>query len=205
MFAQQVVECASHSEAQPMSPSIQAAAGIIPFKQPTNLHPSQRKLFRWNAVITESDQGTKQQCSANRSPKFIPTTITDDEIKRRTGFSTINNLLGYIIIICNGDIERIKGVRRESLTWFEHFFLYFEWTYHSTVQRKTDLTNEWGIDYRYVNNIKDSVSAIEISSLRGWPLVATFEEDMELRDWQKWSAYNGKRAIFHDMTNIKCP
>ena len=64
MFAQQVVECASHCEAQPISPSVQAAAGLVPFKQPTNSHPVHDKLFLWNAVIPDQDQGTKQQRSA---------------------------------------------------------------------------------------------------------------------------------------------
>jgi hypothetical protein len=202
LVAQQVVECSSPDTPSPICPSVSKAAGLVPSKTVTNSHPSSRKLFQWKAI---SSSTTKQSRSADKAPRYNPTTITNVEVKRRTGFSSINNLLAYIIIICNGDFERIRSVRRTSLMWFEHFFLYFEWTYHNTCNRQTDLEDEWGIDHRHINNIKDSVAALEMAALQSWPLLATYAEDMELRDATKWSAYHGKRAIFHDMTNIPCP
>ena len=51
----------------------------------------------------------------------------DRRIKRKTGFDTEEDLLSFIFIACNGDIERIKGKTKGStLTWYEDWFCFFE-------------------------------------------------------------------------------
>ena len=66
----------------------------------------------------------------------------------------------YIVIICNGDFSRI-GERRSSLTWFEEWFLYFEWKFGQTARRQVDLEKAWGIHNPRINAIKDHKAAIK--------------------------------------------
>ena len=40
------------------------------------------------------------------SPKFTYETLTNDEVKRRTGFSDKQLMLVFIIVVCNGDHEK---------------------------------------------------------------------------------------------------
>jgi hypothetical protein len=48
------------------------------------------------------------------------------EVQRRTGFTDNSALLTYIFVVCNGDINTIKK-RTSSLTWYEEWFLHFEY------------------------------------------------------------------------------
>ena len=109
MMAQQVIECSSRDASQPISPSVSIAAGLLPSKDPTDKHPRSKKLFKWSTVSSPRKKSTPssqslQRRTVNDNVKYNPATISDEEVKRRTGFSSINNLLAYIIIICNGDL-----------------------------------------------------------------------------------------------------
>ena len=125
------------------------------------------------------------------------------EVKRRTGFSTAKRLMKYVIIICNGNLEKLQK-RVSDLTWFEEWFLYFEWTYGHTCTRSIDLEREWGLEGNRptVNAIKDCKLAIEMAALQSWPRFATYEEDAALKKKGKWSQYDGQRVIMWDMTNV---
>ena len=52
----------------------------------------------------------------------------DKEVKRRTGFETELDLLSMIVVLCNGDFERMKKTS-SVLTWYEEFFFFFEMLY----------------------------------------------------------------------------
>ena len=52
--------------------------------------------------------------------------MSDKEIKRRTGFTSEAALLSYIFVVYNGDIETVLK-RTSSLTWYEEWFLVFEY------------------------------------------------------------------------------
>ena len=43
------------------------------------------------------------------SPTFTYETLTDDEVKRRTGFSDKQLMLAFIIMVCNGDHEKLTS------------------------------------------------------------------------------------------------
>lgn len=110
-------------------------------------------------------------------------------------------MIAYIVIVCNGDFERIRK-RKSPLTWFEEWFLYFEWKWHQTCRRQEDLEAEWDIAHQYINDVKDCKAAQEMAALLSWPRFASFHEDLALRDKVKWSKYEKHRPIFWDMTNI---
>ncbi len=128
-------------------------------------------------------------------------TISDEQVQRRTGFSSRLNMIAYIITICNGCPDRIRR-RRTPLTWFEEWFLYFEWSYHQTCRRTVDLEAEWGINRRFLINVKDCKAALEMAALHSWPRFASYAEDMDLRKQSKWGRYDGYRPVMWDMTNI---
>ena len=68
-------------------------------------------------------------------PKVKPATMADKEVKRQTGFKDRNTLLAYIVVICNGDFDRVRK-RCTVLTWFEEWVLYFEWSCGHTNLRR---------------------------------------------------------------------
>mmetsp|Transcript_55395 Transcript_55395/g.117760 ORF Transcript_55395/g.117760 Transcript_55395/m.117760 type:complete len:106 (-) Transcript_55395:496-813(-) len=88
------------------------------------------------------------------------------------------------------------------LTWFEEWFLYFEWSYHQTCRRTVDLEAEWGINRCFLVNVKDCKAALEMAALNSWPRFASYAEDMDLRKQSKWGRYDGYRPVMWDMTNI---
>mmetsp|Transcript_23884 Transcript_23884/g.47393 ORF Transcript_23884/g.47393 Transcript_23884/m.47393 type:complete len:169 (+) Transcript_23884:2255-2761(+) len=139
----------------------------------------------------------KKQLSAQKPPTVLPT-MDCSEVKRRTGFCNVSTLLAYVIVVCNGDFDRIRK-RRTSLTWFEEWFLYLEWKYHATNLRQQDMEAAWGIDKRFINHVKDCKAALDMAAFLSWPRFASFEEDKKLRNPQKWAKYDKYRVIQWDM------
>lgn len=68
---------------------------------------------------------------------------TDSEIHRGTGFFSKKQMLAFIVIACNGNID-IIGKTNTSLTWYEEWIFYFEWMYHKSVSRWIDAKVIWG-------------------------------------------------------------
>ena len=61
----------------------------------------------------------------------------DEEVKRRTGFQSLKHLLAFIILICNGDHN--KMIRKTlKLTWLEEWFFIFEYMWGRTIIRWWD-------------------------------------------------------------------
>ena len=67
-----------------------------------------------------------------------PGCTSPKEIKRRTGFDDEKIMLAYIVVICNGDSEKMFS-SKSRLTWFEEWFLYFEALWGRTWTRWEDL------------------------------------------------------------------
>jgi hypothetical protein len=183
-------------------------AGIVPTK---------RRSGEWNWQFTRVDnkkttnaEGAKSDQQKHRryvmkqrqTPKVLPL-IKDSDVKRRTGFAAASDLIAYVITICNADFDRIQK-RTSSLTWFEEWFLFFEWSYGHTCVRQCDLAAVWGLEEnRYtINKIIDCKLALEMAAMQSWPRFAAFEEDKALRKSSKWSSYDGERVIMWDMTNV---
>ena len=58
-------------------------------------------------------------------PVAHPFSVSDEEVHDLTGFRTLEMVLSYIIVVCDGDSERICSCKSE-LSWFEEWFFYFE-------------------------------------------------------------------------------
>ena len=122
-------------------------------------------------------------------------------MKRRTGFPSEKALLAYIFIICNGDVNTIKQ-RQTSLTWYEEFFLHFEYIWSRSLTRIIDLQMTYGIYPREITNLLAAKYDIEFLALRSWPIYASYEEDKKLMK-EKWRRkYPKSRPVMWDMTNV---
>ena len=200
--------------ATPINPSIAANAGFVESRKAPKAPPHSKRLFKVVRVGKPSYPDRKKETSpkkkkqkdtprncASHQPPGVCLSVSDNEVKRKTGFPSLSSLLAYIIVVCNGDFDRIRE-RMSPLTWFEEWFRYFEWKWHQTCRRQEDCESEWGIEHRYVNKVKDCKGALEMAALLSWPRFASFDEDYTLRDNEKWSKYKNARPIFWDMTNI---
>ena len=111
-------------------------------------------------------------------------------------------MLKYIMIVCNGDFNKMKQ-RQSSLTWFEEWMLFFEMIWGKTHTRVKDLVGLFRLDkndtfYHIVDHKLDLV----LECRRSWPLYSSFEEDALLRK-EKWNEkYEGVRVVMWDDTNI---
>ena len=56
-------------------------------------------------------------------PKVLPGKIENLEVKRRTNFGSEAEMLLFVFVVCNGDVDVMTGVQ-SSMTWYEEWFLY---------------------------------------------------------------------------------
>jgi hypothetical protein len=52
--------------------------------------------------------------------------ISDEMMKKRTGFVNESAMLAFVCAVCNGDIQKIKETHTSNFTWYEEWMLYFE-------------------------------------------------------------------------------
>ena len=169
---QRIAELTSPDSRRPSPttcPAVEKTAGFVEEKdKPSALSPNQKKRFGFKEVkgsLLKHKNGStaksmeKKQLSAHKPPTVF-LNMAASEVKRRTGFCDVETLLAYVIVICNGDFEKIRN-RVTSLTYFEEWFMYLECKFHETNLRQTDLEAAWGIDGIYINRVKDSKSAID--------------------------------------------
>ena len=106
--------------------------------------------------------------------------MSDSEVKRQTGFPREIALLSYIFIVCNGDISIIKE-RKTSLTWYEEWFLHFEYKWGKSLTRLTVVSSTYRISWRYSEDIFNAKYDIEYCALLSWPMYAWYKEYVKMR------------------------
>ena len=144
----------------------------------------------------------KQRQEHSVLPPTVGLDLSDEEVKRRTGFPTLGHLLSYIFIVCNGDIDVVMD-RRSVLTWFEAWFMHFEFKWGRTLARAKDVSATYGPNPSVVRKEIALKYEIERRARDRWPTYATYDEDLRLRNEEKWGAkYNGLRPVMWDMANI---
>ena len=145
-----------------------------------------------------SNTGTINNNSSIATPtKYIPKVTpgqTDSEIHRRTGFFSEKQMLAFIVIVCNGDIETIARTNT-TLTWYEEWFFYFEWMSHKSVSRWIDAEAVWNKCHKRLNVVFLEKLKIVRKCQELWPDYASFEEDKDLRH-RYW---DGKLIFFSDI------
>ena len=130
-------------------------------------------------------------------------------IKRKTGFDSENDMLAFIFVVCNGDIQKIMETTHLSvLTWYEEWCIYFEKMWGRTNRRWIDMAcpiDGFGIAKETIIRIFDSKAMMVNTCLNSWPAYASLDEDIMFGNKEMQKRYAGSRIIFWDMTSIKIP
>ena len=181
-----------------INPIVKKAAQLENHVRDRSLPHSSKHFFRVNPRKRKNEK--IRDHSAHHLPK-VNLNLAADDVKRRTGFRTMSELLLYIFIICNGDFETIMK-RDSSLTWFEEFFMHFEYKWGRTLSRLWDCQKVYGPRAKYLLKVINSKYQTEQSARQSWPVYASYEEDKKLRK-DKWEMkYSNERIVMWDMTNI---
>ena len=181
----------------PINASLLHASGIeVTQGNANSVLKEGRRFFHCNVVGSKKPR----HFAAQDEPK-IWLGMSDKEVKRRTGFPNEKTLLSYIFVVCNGEADEIK-LRHTSLTWYEEWFLHFEFIWGRSLTRFVDLQATYGVYDRDLRKVVSAKYNIEFRALQSWPKYATFVEDALLRK-EKWNVkYKGLRPVMWDMTNI---
>lgn len=147
-------------------------------------------------------QTTSRTYSVESDPNVL-LGVSDKEVRRRTGFPNKSALLLYIFVVSDGDINIIMK-RKSSLTWFEEWFLHFEYLWGKSLTRLPDVENTYGIGRSTVEEVITLKYTIINNALKSWPVYASYAEDVHLRERKsKWKEkWGGQRPVCWDMTNI---
>ena len=167
-----------------INPSLEHACGLPSCKgNAETVRVNKRYFFHHD----QKHRQIRKYASGNK-PK-VNLGMTDKEIKRRTGYPNEKALLTYIFIICNGDMSIIKQ-RQTSLTWYEEWFMHFEYIWSRSLTRISDLSSQetgFGIGDRYIRDVISCKYDIEWRALHSWPIYASYNEDKSLRNKDKWN------------------
>jgi hypothetical protein len=128
------------------------------------------------------------------SPTVQPDSVSDQDVKCRTGFRSVTMLLYYVAIVCNGSIDDITHTTT-NLSWFEEWFTYFEIVWGKSLNRVVDAEVKYGLNVRGVLAVFNNKLSKVVSAVKSWPRFAFHEEDNQLRS-PKWrERYANKRVI----------
>ena len=188
----QTVEQNSTDQHVKMNPTVQRAAGLhTHLSNPSILFQVERRPHL-------------QMKPRNMSAKKLPLAtlnLSDTEVKRRTGYPTMAALLSYLFIVCDGDVDLLQ-LRNISLTWFEEWFMHFEYKWGRTLTRLWNVRKYYGPICRDIKKVISAKYKIEHQARQKWPMYASFEEDKLLRK-EKWNVkYANQRIVMWDMTNV---
>jgi hypothetical protein len=135
-------------------------------------------------------------------PVVRPLKMSDREMHARTGFQNELMLLAYIVIVCNGNGDRMTETC-SSLTWYEEWFLFFEYKYQRTLSSLSSATSIYGINTNIVApRVVITKLDFVLAARKSWPTYVSLDEDRFFRD-KKWNTrYQGKRPVFWDNTGL---
>jgi hypothetical protein len=190
-------------DAIPINPTVKRAAGLdVHQNAPSNQFNITPLPTKKKKKLKKDGTEMKPRHYHARDPPKVSLDLPDSDVKRRTGHPTMGCLLSYIFIVCNGDVE-VMTKRRTVLSWFEAWFMHFEFKWGRTLTRVDDVAKKYGPHKTYINQEIDLKYSIERRALESWPKYASYEEDKKCRNGEKWDQkYDGHRIIFWDMTNI---
>jgi hypothetical protein len=128
--------------------------------------------------------------------------LNDVYIKTMTGFSSLVAMIAYIIIVNNGEYEKIQTTITQ-LTWLEEWLVFFECVWGKSCVRWVDLQLRYKTAIVTLREIFDNkTDIVKRCCFLQWPRFVSFDEDISHRK-QKWDDfYYGKRLVMWDNTNI---
>jgi hypothetical protein len=129
--------------------------------------------------------------------------LDDAKLKYQTSFPLLLDILSFIAIACQGDINTISTSSSE-LTWFEEWYLFFETNYGRTMLRWMDEKFKFNMSCSTLRDVYDRKLEELIKNFRRqWPTYALLDKDKSYRKEFKREAYLGCRVVMYDNTNIQ--
>ena len=74
----------------------------------------------------------EQEVWSQHTPVVHPGIERSNDIKAATNFRSEKEMLAYIIIVCNGDWERMSESVTGIMTWYEEWYFFFEFIWGRT-------------------------------------------------------------------------
>lgn len=111
-------------------------------------------------------------------------TMVMDLVKTRTGFNSALDLISFIIIVCNGDINVMKQ-RKTLLSWFEEWCLFCGVAMGKNISRWRDAKEKYHVSVPTCERAFNNKLPMVLATRLFWPMYATFEEDHLFRVREK--------------------
>ena len=200
---QQMVESNNDDETHaPINPHILQSMGVrVSRGNADDMRVEGKPFFHMTPIEGTSTNSIRRRPAVASDDPIVDLTITDREVLRRTGFGSLSALLAYVFIVSNSNIDIIMH-RKSSLTWFEEWFLHFEYNYLQSMTRYDDIHAVYGVKQNDAVDIISNKYDKEYVAVQSRPTYASYKEDAALRCKDKWAQYNDSRPIMWDMTNV---
>ena len=130
------------------------------------------KMYRIKIGGTKVREYKKVRWTPTQSPK----SITDREVKVKTGYKDSFYLLCFIIIVCNGDFDLVSETV-SYLTWFQEWFLVFEYFRGSTIRTIDSICSVYDMHYHGVLKIIWTKIQLCLNCRANWPTYLFMDED----------------------------
>jgi hypothetical protein len=116
-------------------------------------------------------------------PKILLMNMMQCKVRRHTGFQDIFSLIGYVAIVCGGDIDLMTQTS-SLLTWLENWVLHLEmmYRYGRTHICWQDYVHEYDHHQHGLHQIFKEKLGLVISARNRWPKYALYQEDVKFRD-----------------------
>jgi hypothetical protein len=128
--------------------------------------------------------------------------LTDGQVKQETGFPSVVSLLTYVAVLTNGDMGIMTSAPTSILTWFEFWYIFFVIAWSKSFGRWRDLERRYSVSDPVLRDVFDRGLWYSLSAKKSWPTFATFAEDKALQDSERWAAYENRRPVFWDTSNL---
>jgi hypothetical protein len=112
------------------------------------------KLEESVATLPKNTENGSCLSESKGEPKLKYNTLTNKEVKRRTGFISKEAMLAFIVLVCNADRGKMTETKM-SLTWMEEWFVYFEYLWGRTLTRWLDVEASTGLNTRLARIVFD--------------------------------------------------
>jgi hypothetical protein len=139
----------------------------------------------------------------HRTPKVLLSDMDDRTISFLTGFPSLSAMICFVIIMEQGDINKIISKRvTRSLTWFEEWLVVLERLWGRSLSRWTDASLKYGLSERQLSDLFDKKIQLIKRMRLVWGRFATYNEDKDLRQVKWESDFSTSRLVMWDNTNV---
>jgi hypothetical protein len=111
-----------------INPSVRKAAGLDVHENELLSPEMKQKFARSPRYTTPSKPGSLKAESYKRKSAVSLDSLKPSEVRERTGFEDVRELLFFVTVVCGGDLNRMTE-KTSYLTWLEEWFFYFEMTF----------------------------------------------------------------------------